>query len=130
MSSKNTDVIAYIESRLQEWAEWFSRGNLAGIGYPNRSIEYRIYREGGVLIKGTGEKPSPVNEAAEEIEKLVKEMAMHNQLLASVLRCHYFSQGSLRIKSKRVGISHTQFKHYVDMAHWWLVGRISIKNRF
>ncbi len=125
MACKNNDPIAYIEERLHQWAEWFSRGNLVGIGYPNRSIEHRIWREGGLLIKATGEKPSPVNEAAEEIEKLIKEMSMQSEILAAVIRCHYFSQGSLRIKSKRVGISHTQFKHYVDMAHWWLVGRIN-----
>ena len=121
-------TLAYVEARLVEWADWYSRGNISGLSYPSCSIEYRIHRQGGVLIRGTGEKPSPFNKEADEIENLVKELAEQNILLANVLRCHYFNQGSLRAKARRVKVSHTQFKYYVDMAHQWVNGRLG-KNK-
>lgn len=37
---------SYVDFRLQQWAEWFSRGNCYGIGYPSSSIEYRLMKEG------------------------------------------------------------------------------------
>ncbi len=121
---KNVSLLKYLEERLYQWAEWYSSGNCYGLGYPSRSLEYRLLHE-GTLSRNPFYKPMPSNEKAEEIEHWVKEMGQQNNLMASALRCHYFSAGSLRIKSKNLNISHTQFKYYVDMAHQWLAGRIS-----
>lgn len=120
----NDKFMKYLEERLYQWAEWYSRGNLYGLGYPPCSLEYRIMTE-GTIIRSTGSRSLPTNAAAEEIENLVREMSQQNQTMALALRCQYFNRGSLRIKAKRLNISHTQFKHYVDMAHQWLAGRLS-----
>lgn len=119
------DINEYVKERLYDWADWYSRGNLYGLGYPDRTIEYRLMREGGLLIRGTGKKSPPTNAAAEEIEQCVNEMGQQNALMALALRYHYFTYGSLRKKSKSLGISHVQFKIYVDMAKQWLTGRLS-----
>ncbi|GFN47425.1 hypothetical protein RINTU1_35060 [Candidatus Regiella insecticola] len=64
----------YLESRLHQWAEWYSRGNFFGLDYPSCSLEYRIMTEGNVFRR-PGPKPLPNHEAAEEIECLVNEIA-------------------------------------------------------
>lgn len=121
MSEKFLD---YVEYRLQQWAEWFSRGNCYGIGYPSSSIEHRLMREGTLTRNKYAKQVLICHEDAEEIEKLVKEMASYNNRMSTVLRCHYFSNGGLRDKAKQLEISHTQFKYYVDMAKQWLSGRL------
>ncbi|WP_342221507.1 hypothetical protein [Candidatus Fukatsuia endosymbiont of Tuberolachnus salignus] len=118
------NFIHYLEERLYQWAEWYSRGNFSGLGYPSCSIEYRVMTEGNVFRR-PGLKPLPIHAAAEEIERLVNAMAQQNPVMVQVLRCHYFNRGSLRYKAKKLAISHTQFKNYVDMAHQWLLGRLS-----
>ncbi len=126
MVNNKTLVSEYVQRRLQEWAEWFSRGNFYGLGYPSCSIEYRLMREGSIT-KHSGSRPLPCNTEAEEIEKLVKELSEQNNNLAIALRCFYFTNGSLRVKAKNVAISHVYLKYYVDMAHQWLMGRLSAK---
>lgn len=125
----NESALKYVDERLHQWAEWYSRGNLYGLGYPSCSAEYRLMTE-GTVVRGTGSKPLPSNKTAEEIEDLVKEMSQHDHLTALVLRCHYFKRGSLRIKAnylKKSGveISHNHFKYHVDLGHRWLAGRLS-----
>lgn len=120
------ELMKYLEERLYQWAEWYSRGNLYGLGYPPHSLEYRIMRE-GTLVRSTGPVPLPTNEAAEEIEALVVEMLKYNRNMALALRIHYFNRGSLRTKSKKLNISYTQFRQYVESAHHWLLGRLTSK---
>lgn len=129
MKKTKDQFIEYVEERLQQWAEWFSAGNFYGVGFPRCSIEYRIMTEGHV-IRSTAEKSFQINSEAEEIEEMVNEMAIQNKNMALALRCHYFTQGSLRFKAKKAEISHMQFKYYVDMAHQWLVGRFSAYQNF
>ena len=119
----------YVEYRLQEWARWFSSGRFCGLGFPSRSIEYRLMTE-AVIEKCRGKRPLSCNEEAEEMEKFVKEMSEQNQKMALALRCYYFHGGGLRKKAKLLKISHTQLKYYVDMGIQWLMGRLSVKNSF
>lgn len=116
----------YIEARLYQWAEWHSRGNFSGLGFPQCSLEYRMMTE-GVFPRSRGRKPLPSNDAAEEIEKLVSELYQHNKKIAQVLICHYFNQGSFRTKGKIVGVSYTAFSYYLNMGHQWIAGRLSGK---
>lgn len=120
------ELMKYVEERLYQWAEWYSRSNFCGLGYPPYSLEYRIMRE-GTIVRSTGPRPLPCNDAAEEIESLVVEMAQQNFNMAIALRCHYFNRGSLRSKSKKLNVSYTQYRHYVELAHQWLIGRLTSK---
>jgi hypothetical protein len=123
----NQEFINYVEGRLNQWAEWYSRGNWNGLGYPSCSIEYRLMTEGFVERTSYASRTLSFHEEAEEVEMLVNEMSKQNHHMALALRCHYFTRGGLRTKAKKIEISHMQFKHYVDMAHQWLAGRLSSK---
>lgn len=118
----------YLENRLEQWADWYLRGNFYGLGYPNCALEYRLLREGNIQ-RHSGPPRLRSNEAAEEIEDLVKQMAEYNLIMANALRCQYFMTGTLRTRAVHLKISHTHFKHYVDMAHQWLAGRLSAKKK-
>jgi len=118
----------YLQNRLEQWADWYLRGNFYGLGYPHCSLEYRLLSEGNIQ-HNKGPRPLPSNEAAEEIEDMVKQMAEHNRSMANALRCQYFVTGTLRTRAARLKMSHSHFKHYVDMAHQWLAGCLSAKKR-
>lgn len=112
-----------VQTRLEEWAEWYSRGQVYGLGYSSCRLDYRIMTSVQTHRKGGQSLPS--HPAAEEIESWVCEMAQHNQLMALALRAHYFHGGSLRAKAALLKISHTQFKFQVSMGEQWLAGRLS-----
>ncbi len=118
-------MLAYVERRLTEWGDWFARGNVYGLGYPPCSVEYRLMREGIVRTNPAGQKYTPINENAEEIEKLVQELALQNYDLALALRDYYINQFSLRRQAKKAGISHTRLKYLLDMVKQWIVGRMT-----
>lgn len=117
-----------LEERLYQWADWYSRGNFFGLGYPTTSVEYRIMTE-GILARTNGPKSLPSNESAEQIEELVKQMAKQSERMAQALRCHYFMPGSLRNKAAYLQISHSHFKYYVDLAHQWLAGNLNARKQ-
>ena len=71
-------MISYIEHRLWDWADWAASGRVIN-GYPRQTLEHRLHAEGGVLIRGTGRKPEPVNEEAEEIEAAIKTLDFNMQ---------------------------------------------------
>jgi hypothetical protein len=116
----------YVESRLQEWVEWFFEDS-SGLGYPRRSMEYVLMTE-GIIDKTSGARRIPSNVAAEEIEALVLEMKKQNRRMAIALRIQYFEKRKSRDRSEALGISATQFRVYVDMARQWLAGRLSARN--
>lgn len=116
--------LKYIERRLNDWAEWFSGNHSYALGYPPNSMEYLLMTHGCRISTGFP-KALPTNEEAEEIEDLIREMAENNYNMALALRCYYFTHGGLRTKAKRVNISHSLYKNYVDMGHQWLAGRLS-----
>lgn len=118
-------MLVYVERRLDEWARWYSRGNLPGLGYPPCSLEYRLMKAGGVRTQAPGQRFSPVNESADAMEKLVQEMALQNALMALALRRYYFHHRSLRTQATHVGVSYGKLKALVDMAKQWIVGRLS-----
>lgn len=120
-------LLTYVERRLEEWGHWYSRGNLYGLGYPSCSIEYRLMREGIVRTTPAGPRQTPMNENAEEIERLIQEMALQNPNMALALRHYYFNRYSLRKQAKEACMSHTQLKALVDMGKQWVVGRLSAK---
>jgi hypothetical protein len=124
MMEKN--MIIYLENRLNQWAEWYSKNDLKALGYPTNARECRTLT--AMNHYSYRSKPLPYNEEAEEIELFVRELAKQKPIIASALRYYYFEPGSLRTKASKLHLSHTQFKHYIDMAHYWLAGRISRKS--
>jgi len=119
-----TDNSQYLERRLQAWADWYSRGCGFGLGYPAKNLMAILQETGGLLIKPTGQIPLPMNAAAEEIEKLVGELAQRYCSLAECLREYYLGEGTMRQKAKRQEMSYAQFKICVDKAKVWLDAKL------
>ena len=115
----------YVERRLQIWADWYSHGCGFGLGYPSKNLMANLQEMGGLLIKSTGETSLPVNACAEEIEKLVGELAQRYRSLANALREYYLGEGTTVQKAKRLNMSRAQFNICVDKAKMWLSGRLS-----
>jgi DNA-directed RNA polymerase specialized sigma subunit len=127
MRNKNSnDIDDYLETRLLEWAEWLSTGNHFNIGY-QRESSIAMFSEGKSICRNDKAIKTNVdtNEQAEQIEKMVCEMAQYKPIMSDCLRHQYLHQKSLRDSAKKLGISHTQYKLYVQMAKLWLVGRLS-----
>jgi len=121
------DISTYLDERLINWAEWYTRYLDSGLGYPSQSIESLLLQHGGAVVKTTGSKPLPVCQSAEEIENMISELAKQNLKLANALRTYYLQRGSMQHKAKCLSISYSQFKVYVDMAKQWLIGRLTAK---
>jgi len=121
MSVQNENVIdIYLESRLQEWAEWLRTGNFLNIGYQRQS-SIAMFAEGKSINQTRKSKMTvDVNLQAEEIEKMISEMAQYKSIMADCLRYHYLHQQSLRKSAKKLGILHMQYKLHVQMAKQWL----------
>ena len=116
----------YIEARLTRWAEWHTKENELGLGYPSRSLEYRLLHE-GIVMRSSHSLATSVHcqRPVEEVEALMEELSRYHHPMAIALCHYYFSKGSLREKAKGMKISHVHYKHLVDLAHQWLIGRLS-----
>jgi len=121
--------MAYIESRLDQWARWFYCRNDNGLGYPEKSLMYRIQHEGIVITKSQRNRYLPTHDNAETIEKLVCLMAQVQKPLADALRQYYLGrEKTVALKARAIGMSETQFKEYVHRATAWLLGALTIMN--
>ncbi len=116
--------MTYLEKRLEEWATWFIRGHANGLGFSERSIEFRLITE-GIITKSTAPQTVPIHEEAEEIEALVSEMNDYHKPMADALRIQYFSQEGFKERAMQLGISYPLFQNHVKLARYWLAGRLS-----
>ena len=119
-----TENSQYLDRRLQAWADWYSHGCGFGLGYPSKNLMARLQETGGIHIKAIGQISSPLNAGAEEIEKLVRELAQRYRSLADSLREYYLGEGTMTQKAKRVNMSYRQFKYCVDKATIWIDGTL------
>ncbi len=95
------------------------------MGYPGKSTLALLREYQGVVIRVQGIKPLPTHEQAEQIEKLVAELAMQNERLAKVLRQNYLGVGTAMRKARQIGLSYAHFKVQLDMAWYWVAGRLT-----
>jgi len=121
-SKDHNSIDDYLEACLNEWAEWSRTGNSLGLGYPRKSA-IALFSEGKSISQNKTVKTISTNESSEIIEKMLAEMAQYKPIMADCLRYYYLNQQSLRNSAKKLGVSHTQYKLYVQMAKQWLVGR-------
>lgn len=122
----NYDINAYVDCRLDEWAEWYIQHGDLGLGYPRKSLEGRLMDSGGIIAKVTIAPELMCNAEAEEIEQMVLELNQQNAFLAQVLREQYFGKGVMRSKAERMRISCVNFRVHLKMAKLWLAGRLSV----
>lgn len=124
------NIHTYIDYRLELWADWCVRILDFGLGYPRQSLESKAMQYGGVVISGNMPKTLPTNADAEEIETLICDLAKQNLKLANALRVYYLEPGPIKSKAKKLSISYSQFKVFVDMGKQWITGRLTGKYKF
>ncbi|WP_347251573.1 hypothetical protein [Legionella sp.] len=122
-------ILQYINSRLEEWADWARLGANLGIGYPRCAIEYRMMTEGHVMRRYSGLTPMPTHPSAEEVEQLVREMAALNRKMSEVITHYYLHPGGIREQARKLGMSHALFEMHLNTARWWFAGRLSSKSQ-
>ncbi|MDX2165089.1 MAG: antiterminator Q family protein [Gammaproteobacteria bacterium] len=114
----------YLDYRLQEWAEWLNTGNFLNIGY-QRESSIAMFMDGKSINRNSRFfKTVDTNESAQEMEKLVTEMARYKPAMANALRMYYLERLSFRESAKKLKISYTQYNMYVQTAKSWLAGKI------
>lgn len=116
----------YLENRLHQWAEWYSRKEDNGLGFPSESNEYKMQTYGNVPRGTPGPKPLPVHPAAQEVEETISMMATKNsqtEQYAAALR-HYYLEGreNKRKAAKIMCVSEAQFYIFFNGALCWLDG--------
>jgi len=118
-----------LEERLEKWGNWCVREEDNGLGYPSRSLDAIVLEEAGVLEKRRGHRAIPINPNVDEIESMVRELSKRDPILAKALREKYVGRGTLKARANNLGISYSTFKIYVELAKYWLAGRLSISER-
>lgn len=120
------EIARFLNKRLEEWAEWFSRYYDDGIGYAKQSTEYKMMKYGLVAREYIGKRPLPVNDEAEEIENLIRVMAFQNTQTckyAVALREYYiYSKQNKRRTARALGVSEALLRIHLENAQLWLSG--------
>ena len=116
--------IFFLEEQLEAWSCWVlkSQGNV--LGFPKCSIYANMARVRPQ--NGTVPYYLPTHDMAERMEGYIKELAERHIELANALRLFYCELGSYALKANRLGISCTQFKTNVNLARYWLAGRLCL----
>ena len=110
-----------LERALEHWARWCLRSGIH-MGYPTESALHHRHAPGKTSAK---KDTVLVDECAERIEALVLDLCTTALFLAKALRVHYVGVGPQRRKAALLQRSPAQFRVDVDMARYWLMGRLS-----
>ena len=120
-----TRGIYFLEEQLQAWAYWVVKKEGNELGFPKCSIYANMTRV-GPQANIRGQYYLPTHDIAERIENYIKELAERHADLAKTLRFFYCEMGSYPLKAKRLGLSCTQFKTNLQLARYWLAGRMRL----
>ena len=100
-------LIKNLDDWLYHWADWVRRHQHEALGYPSKTVEYELWRMGGVLIKGEGGSPritmdQDVSDAHDALQELMRAKINHWH----VIRTHYYDPRGLTNRAK-AGIAST-----------------------
>ncbi len=127
LKARNMDK--YVEYRLEIWGDWSKRDHHM-LGYPQKTIEWRLINEGGVLIKGTGPKYPPTNFMAEEVEYHIKQMRVDKAEYANAVCDKYLADDNTtnEILARRSNMTLRVFQYRLQCGKNWLGPRLTAKN--
>ncbi len=124
---------AYVEARLSEWGEWFSKDVHINIGFPSKNILARMREEGGQLISAAGPKPLMTHTKAEEMEAILMSLNAHQPVLAHVLMITYlYPESPLLVAEQKFGYKKSNYYKQFNIGFAWvkgyLIAKMGIKN--
>ena len=114
----------YVDGLLREYYAYRRRSNRVALGFKSETIESRLYREGGVLIRSTAQpewrkKDSEAEQTGQALAKLERD-------LRRVCDVAYGMAGAPEsAKIREVGVSRPTYYRRLDQAHQQLMGLIN-----
>jgi hypothetical protein len=109
-------MIDYMNHRLVCWAEWATRRDDGGLGFPRQSHYTKA-----MLSHGRG-NIEEINEAAMEIETGVLALRKARPELAAVVMEFYRKTGSAEFKARVLGVCRDTMYTRLHQAHIWIMG--------
>lgn len=80
-----------LEQRLTGWAQEYGGSRYEHVGWHSRNLLQTLVEHRGFVPSSRGYVPVPMHSAADEVERIVNEMAESDMRRhANVLRCDYF----------------------------------------
>lgn len=80
-----------LENRLKNWAQEYGGGRYPNVGWQGRNLIQTLIEHKGFVPSSRGYIPVPIRSAADEVEKIVRDMEQSDMARqASALRCDYF----------------------------------------
>ena len=101
-------MIEYINTRCNQWADWYVKRRANGLGFPKECPYTRLQARGGDGYQLT------VDEAAWEIHQAINSL-IHEEKLA--VECFYLVSGAIEHKIQRAGCSIPTLYRRIDRAH-------------
>ena len=124
-------MIYEVERRLDEWARWARQRPGAGLGFRQKSNEYRICvercHESGTKSFLQGKVPD--NEKAEQTEAAINFAPEFYQVIIKERYLRYPPQNDREV-AKSVHCSYNDLRKYLDEVHVFLAARLSIQWTF
>lgn len=108
-------MIEYMNHRLVCWAEWATRRDDGGLGWPRQAHYIKA-----VLSHGRG-NIEEINEAAMEIETGVLALRRERDDLFLVVMEFYRKTGSAEYKARALGVHKDTLYARLHAAHIWLM---------
>lgn len=112
--------IVLVERRLQHWGRWLLKSLTNGLGYPSQATVVTAMQGS----PATAHAPTPDNPEAEEINVIVKELAIAHKIWADVLNQHYTRDLDKNVSAVAYGMEIPERSYF----HYLKKGRKHVEN--
>lgn len=112
----------YIDLRLKDWAAWLTTPAHRSLGFPQKNLVYRMMHEGHVLIRNSSKGFEFKDSEEAEIDDAIQLLRRIEPNLAHIIYLEYLEPGTQLLKAKRMQLSVTQYRVWLDQARVWLYG--------
>lgn len=117
-------MIIYIDQKLCEYYAYRRRANRLALGFKPETIESRLKREGGVLIRSTAQPEWRISDMeAEQTGRAL--LRLMRELRRACDVCYGMNDAPESAKLRELGVSKTTFYRHLDRAHHQLLGFIN-----
>ena len=114
----------YVDGLLREYYSYRRRANRVALGFKAETIESRLYREGGVLIRSTAQPEWRKKDY--EAEQTGQALAKLERDLRRVCDVCYGMQGAPEsLKIRAAGVSRSTYFRRLDQAHNHILGLLN-----
>lgn len=117
-------MIDQVDVLLWRWAASVHE-NISGMGYPSKTMEYRLARE-GVIIHGTPRGSVPSFKIDHQIMEVGRAVESMRDRWREAIKARYLCGMGDREAAEYLSQSLGTVRRDMDLAHAWLAGRLGI----